>query len=97
MGCIKSTISSVYILEIDSPNLLNTNIDIETSQTYEYCYLIYCTKCDILGFKRKIIHCDICDRCHHISQYLHCTKCNICVDPLSDRDTIRHRKLHKNL
>jgi hypothetical protein len=95
MGCGKSNLNQVYDIEI--PKIFTCHKNIESYQTYEHAYLTYCIKCDILGLDKKTIHCEICDRCHHITQYIHCTKCNICLNPLCDRDTIRHRKLHKNL
>lgn len=97
MGCGKSSLNPVCLPEINRTNLLNINIDIETPQTYDYSYLTYCIKCDVLRFNKKTIHCDVCDRCHHISKYLHCNICNVCLNPICDHDTIRHRKLHKNL
>jgi len=90
MGCEKSSLKYVYLQEINKNIIFNI-------EEYEYSHLTYCTKCDIVGTKNIVLHCDICDKCHHISQYLHCTICNICINPNSDRDFIRHRKLHNNL
>jgi hypothetical protein len=90
MGCGKSSLKHVCLLNIPDSVLLNID-------EYEYDHLTYCTKCDIVGIRNIVLHCDICDRCHHISQYLHCTVCNMCLNPNCDRDYIRHRKLHNNL
>ena len=95
MGCGKSSLNPICLPEITRYNLFNINI--EPCQTYDYSYLTYCIKCDILGINKKIIHCDIYDRCHDIIKYIHCNICNVCLDPHSDYDTIRHRKLHKKL
>jgi hypothetical protein len=86
MGCVGSSLNDVYTLSVQDLIVSNSNDD---------HLLTYCIKCDIVIIKIKISHCAICDRCHDTNQYLHCDICNICVNPISDIDFIKHRKLHK--
>lgn len=97
MGCGKGSLKHGCLTNIPESVSLNIDINIKSYHTYEYNYLTYCIKCDVLGLNKKTIHCDACDRCHNILKYLHCTVCNICVNPSCDHDYIRHRKLHNNL
>lgn len=55
-----------------------------------------CSKC-VIRKNNKIRHCDRCDECHDYNKTLYCDLCKICINHLSEKDIVSHRKRHDYL